>query len=103
MKLMIHCEWNSTLESIVEGVPLICRPFSKRAEDKRGILRIQMEGEVERGKVEMKKSTYMRALALKEKLKASQRSGDSSYHALDDAELHAFVKTIIILSYMYHT
>ncbi|CAN6970906.1 unnamed protein product [Brassica rapa subsp. trilocularis] len=36
--IMIHCEWNSTLESIVEGVPLICRPFSKRAEDKRGIL-----------------------------------------------------------------
>ncbi|KAG5382556.1 hypothetical protein IGI04_034026 [Brassica rapa subsp. trilocularis] len=86
---MIHCEWNSTLESIVEGVPLICRPFSKRAEDKRGILTLE--------------STYMRALALKEKLKASQRSGDSSYHALDDAELHAFVKTIIILSYMYHT
>ncbi|KAF2575019.1 hypothetical protein F2Q70_00001112 [Brassica cretica] len=114
-----HCGWNSTLESIVEGVPLIFRPFQSEQKINAAYLlsvweiEIQMEGEVERGNVEGAVKRLIvdeegagmreRALVLKEKLIASLRSGDSSYHALDDAELHVLPKTIIILSYMYHT
>ncbi|KAL0747509.1 hypothetical protein Bca101_029511 [Brassica carinata] len=114
-----HCGWNSTLESIVEGVPLILRPFQSEQKINAAYLlsvweiEIQMEGEVERGNVEGAVKRLIvdeegagmreRALVLKEKLITSLRSGDSSYHALDDAELHVLPKTIIMLSYMYHT
>lgn len=95
-----HCGWNSTLESIVEGVPLICRPFQSEQNVNAAYIvsvweaGIQLEGEVERGKVERavkrlivdEEGTGMRerALVLKEKLKASLRSGGSSYNALDE-------------------
>ncbi|CAH8356538.1 unnamed protein product [Eruca vesicaria subsp. sativa] len=63
--------------------------------------RFQLQGEVERGGVEraVKRLTVdeevagmrERALVLKEKLKASVRSGGSSYKALD--ELAKYLKT----------
>ncbi|KAJ4890478.1 UDP-glycosyltransferase 76E5 [Raphanus sativus] len=102
-----HCGWNSTLESIVEGVPMICRPFS--GEQKLNAIYIesvwrigfQLQGEVERGGVERAVKRLMvdeevagmreRALVLKEKLEASLRSGGSSYRALD--ELAKYLKT----------
>ncbi|XP_010426114.1 PREDICTED: UDP-glycosyltransferase 76E4-like [Camelina sativa] len=92
-----HCGWNSILESISEGVPMICRPF--QGEQKLNAMYvesvwrigIQVGGEVERGGVERDVKRLMmdeegadmreRALDLKEKLKASVRSGGSSYNA----------------------
>ncbi|WZZ18653.1 hypothetical protein YC2023_111742 [Brassica napus] len=95
-----HCGWNSTLESIVEGVPLICRPFQSEQNVNAAYIvsvweaGIHLEGEVERGKVERAVKRLIvdeegagmreRALVLKEKLKASLRSGGSSYNALDE-------------------
>ncbi|KAG7633512.1 UDP-glucuronosyl/UDP-glucosyltransferase [Arabidopsis suecica] len=95
-----HCGWNSTLESIVEGVPMICRPFN--GEQKLNAMYIEsvwrvgvlLQGEVERGGVERAVKRLIvddegvgmreRALVLKEKLNASVRSGGSSYNALDE-------------------
>ncbi|KAG7627559.1 UDP-glycosyltransferase 76E6 [Arabidopsis thaliana] len=95
-----HCGWNSTLESIVEGVPMICRPF--HGEQKlnalclESIWRIgfQVQGTVERGGVERAVKRLIvdeegadmreRALVLKENLKASVRNGGSSYNALEE-------------------
>ncbi|KAL1222100.1 UDP-glycosyltransferase 76E6 [Cardamine amara subsp. amara] len=102
-----HCGWNSTLESIVEGVPMICRPF--QGEQKLNAMYIesvwkigfQMEGEVERGEVERAVKRLIvdeegvgmrgRASGLKEKVKASVRSGGSSFYALN--ELVKYLKT----------
>ncbi|KAL1220244.1 UDP-glycosyltransferase 76E4 [Cardamine amara subsp. amara] len=102
-----HCGWNSTLESIVEGVPMICRPF--QGEQKLNAMYveslwrigIQLEGEVERKGVERAVKRLIldeegegmreRALDLKEKVKASVKSGGSSYEALD--ELVKFLNT----------
>ncbi|CAH8267668.1 unnamed protein product [Arabidopsis lyrata] len=95
-----HCGWNSTLESIVEGVPMICRPFDGEQKLNAKFIEtvwsvgILLEGEVERGEVERAVKRLIvddegagmreRALVLKEKLKASVRSGGSSYNALDE-------------------
>ncbi|CAA7013137.1 unnamed protein product [Microthlaspi erraticum] len=102
-----HCGWNSTLESIVEGFPMICRPF--QGEQKINAMYIesvwrvgiQLEGEVKRKRVERAVRRLLvdeegacmreRALALKEKVKASVRKGGSSYNAFD--ELVNYLKT----------
>ena len=53
-----HSGWNSTLESISEGVPMICRPqFADQMMNTRYVVKtwgvgVELEGELERGKVE---------------------------------------------------
>ncbi|KAG2327984.1 hypothetical protein Bca4012_037022 [Brassica carinata] len=98
-----HCGWNSTLESIGEGVPVICRPFSTDQKVNARYLDcvwrtgIQVEGELDRGEVERAVKRLMvgeegeemrkRAVCLKEKLRASVRDGGSSHNSL-----HKFVQ-----------
>ncbi|KAL1220243.1 UDP-glycosyltransferase 76E5 [Cardamine amara subsp. amara] len=102
-----HCGWNSTLESIVEGVPMICRPFN--GEQKLNAMYIesvwrigiQLKGEEERGGVKRAVKRLIveeegacmreRAHGLREKIKASVRCGGASYNALD--ELVKFLNT----------
>ncbi|CAA7036720.1 unnamed protein product [Microthlaspi erraticum] len=104
-----HCGWNSILESVAEGVPMICRPFT--GEQKLNTIYIesvwkigiQIEGEVERGDVERAVKRLLvdeegacmreRALVLKEKVKASVGSGGSSCNALD--ELVKYLETCV--------
>ena len=53
-----HNGWNSTLESISEGVPMICRPqFADQMMNTRYVVNtwgvgLELEGELERGKIE---------------------------------------------------
>ncbi|XP_010514993.1 PREDICTED: UDP-glycosyltransferase 76E4-like [Camelina sativa] len=99
-----HCGWNSTLESIVEGVPMICRPFTSEQKINATYLEsvwqigIQLEGIVLRGAVERAVNRLIvddegaemreRALGLREKLKASVRCGGSSYRELEELVKH---------------
>ncbi|CAH2065169.1 unnamed protein product [Thlaspi arvense] len=95
-----HCGWNSTLESIGEGVPMICKPFSTDQKVNARYLEcvwrigIQVEGELDRGAVERAVKRLMvgeegeemrkRAICLKERLRASVRDGSSSHNSLDE-------------------
>ncbi|CAH8337354.1 unnamed protein product [Eruca vesicaria subsp. sativa] len=95
-----HCGWNSTLESIAEGVPMICMPLQGEQKLNAAYIEsvwsvgIPLEGEVEREHVERAVKRLIvdeegacmreRALVLKEKVKASVRDGGSSHNALDE-------------------
>ncbi|KAF3551090.1 hypothetical protein DY000_02002756, partial [Brassica cretica] len=93
-----HCGWNSSLESISCGVPMICRPYSG---DQRVNTRLmthvwqtafEVEGELEREIVETAvrklivgdegKEMRRRAIELKKQVEDSVRIGGSSYSAL---------------------
>ncbi|XP_024009698.1 UDP-glycosyltransferase 76E11 [Eutrema salsugineum] len=95
-----HCGWNSTLESIGEGVPMICRPFSGDQKVNARYLEcvwkigIQVEGELEREAVKRAVKRLMvsqeggemrkRAVSLRERLRSSVREGGSSHNSLDE-------------------
>ncbi|KAL6275748.1 hypothetical protein ACE6H2_019349 [Prunus campanulata] len=94
-----HCGWNSTLESISEGVPMLCRPcFSDQKVNARYVsevwkIGIQLENELERGEIERAvrkllvdddgKGMRVRAKELKEKIEVSLKGG-STYHFLNE-------------------
>ncbi|KAL1205482.1 UDP-glycosyltransferase 76D1 [Cardamine amara subsp. amara] len=94
-----HCGWNSSLESISSGVPMICRPYSG---DQRVNARLmshvwqtafEIEGELKRENVEIAvmrlivehegEEMRMRAIRLKEKVEASVGVGGSSHSSLN--------------------
>ncbi|KAM1487343.1 hypothetical protein ACFX13_001497 [Malus domestica] len=99
-----HCGWNSTLESICEGVPMICTPcFSDQMVDARFVsdvwkVGLQLEHGIERGEVERTIRRLMvekegeeikeRALKLMEKANLSLKEGGSSYQSLDGLVNH---------------
>ena len=95
-----HCGWNSTLESICGGIPMICRPcFSDQRVNARYISQVwmvglELENELQRGEIERairrlmveKEGKEMRETAkvLKEKVELSIGEGGSSKNSLNE-------------------
>ncbi|KAL3518125.1 hypothetical protein ACH5RR_020714 [Cinchona calisaya] len=95
-----HCGWNSVMESICEGVPMICRPyFGDQPVNTRYLTSVwkvglEMESVLDRGSIERTikrlmvdvegKEIRQRMLAMKEKLEGGLQKGGSSYESLND-------------------
>ncbi|XP_066389588.1 DIMBOA UDP-glucosyltransferase BX9-like [Miscanthus floridulus] len=94
-----HSGWNSTLESISEGVPMICRPqFADQMMNTRYVVNtwgvgLELEGELERGKIEKAVRKLMkdregeemreRAKELKKNVADCLKAGGTSQVAID--------------------
>ncbi|KAJ0525553.1 putative cytokinin 7-beta-glucosyltransferase [Helianthus annuus] len=95
-----HNGWNSTLESICEGVPMICSPsFADQLPIARNVsdvwkIGVELKNGFERGEIESAIKTLMvdkmglemrdRIMNLKEKVNLCLKKGGSSYSSLED-------------------
>lgn len=96
---LTHSGWNSTIEGISEGVPMICWPFFAEQQTNcryactDWAMGLEIEGDVTREKVaelvkimmegEKGKELRKNALEWKDKAQAAAKPGGSSYHNLE--------------------
>ncbi|KAL6200271.1 hypothetical protein ACLB2K_030053 [Fragaria x ananassa] len=95
-----HCGWNSTIESISEGVPLICQPYygdqrvNARYLTQVWGVELEWENDMNRGDIEGAIRRLMvgkegelirqRAKDFKDTIKSSMNQGGSSYNSLNE-------------------